>query len=118
MNKRNENEHTSKNFGDALLELKESKGLSFNKISIKSGLSAPYLFDIAKKKVLPPKDENIIKIAKAVDVDPEYFKEWRNRRLSENLEALNFNQDDYDVPLSRKEAKYLKKIIEDYFKEK
>ena len=118
MDTSNSDSYTNKNFGEALLELKEKSGLSYMQIAIKAELSDTYLVNIVKGKNLAPNDKNIKKIAKALGVGPEYFKEWRNRRLSEKLDTLNFNQDDYDVPLSEKEAKYLKKIIEDYFKEK
>ena len=84
----NDKKYTNKDFKDALNELKKKRKLSYNQISIKSGLSAPYIFDLTKGKLLPPKDKNIIRIAKAMVVEPEYFKEYRHRRLAERLESF------------------------------
>ncbi len=110
------NKFSNKEFGDALKELKEQKGLSFMQIAVKCKLSDSYLVQLANKKNLAPKDENIEKIAKALGVEPSYFKEYRNRRLSEKLDTLNFSKDNYDVPLSEEEVKYLEKIIDKYRK--
>ncbi len=106
------NKFSNKEFGDALKELKEQKGLSFMQIAIKCKLSDSYLVQLANKKNLAPKDENIEKIAKALGVEPSYFKEYRNRRLSETLgSSIDFHRDNYDVPLSDREVEILKKII-------
>ncbi len=92
-NKSNGKKYTNEDFADALLELKEKSALSYMQIAIKSGLSDTYLVNIVKRKNLAPKDENIEKIAKALGVDPEYFFEYRLRRLvdfiNENREYLN-----------------------------
>lgn len=110
--------YTNKDFGDALKELMELKGLSYRQLSYKCDLSYSFLQQMVKKTVLPPKDEFIKKISKALGVKPEYFKEWRNRRLSEKLDTINFHKNNYDVPLSDEEAEYLKKIVEEHFKGK
>ncbi len=107
----NEEKYTNKDFKDALNELKKRRKLSYNQISIKSGLSAPYIFHLAKGKLLPPKDKNIIKIARAMVVEPEYFKEYRHRRLFERLDAIDFNKENCSVVLSTKEVRYLQKVI-------
>jgi len=39
------------------------------------------------------------------------FKEWRNRRLAEKLNIVNFHNYSYNVPLSDEEAKYLKRFL-------
>jgi transcriptional regulator with XRE-family HTH domain len=112
------NDYTNKEFADALLELKEHSGLSYMQIAIKAGLSDTYLINIVKRKNLPPKDEYIEKIAQAFGVKPEYFKEYRQRRLAEKINTLDFHKDNYDVPLSEEEVEYLKKIIEKHTGEK
>ncbi len=80
---------TNKNFGDALKNLKDNKGWSYTQISIKTGLSAPYLNDLVNKKKLPPLDKNIEKISKAFGINPDYFFEYRLRRF---IEYLNENR--------------------------
>jgi len=96
----------------------DSKELSYRQLSIKCGLSFQFLQQLATKKALPPKDEFIEKIARALGVKPEYFKEYRQRRLAEKLNTLNFHKENYDVPLSKEEVEYLKKIIEKHTGEK
>jgi len=86
--------HSEENFYIAFKNLKESLNLSLGQISIKTGLSKSFLSDIMNNKVLPPKDEFIEKIAKALGVEPDYFFEYRLRRLTdfinENRESLDY----------------------------
>ena len=110
----NEEKYTDKDFKDALDELKKKRNLSYNQISIKSGLSAPYIFDLTKGNLHPPKDKNLIRIAKALVVKLEYFKEYRHRRLAEKLDVIDFNKNNYKVILSSKEIQYLQKVIGDH----
>ena len=117
------NEYTNKDFGQALKELMDKKKLSYHQLSYKCELTASYLQQIVTKKVLPPKDSNIEKIANAFGLKPEYFKEYRQRQLykklnSENLISENFDIKDFNVPLSDEEINYLKRIIEEHYKKK
>ena len=82
--------YTVKDFHVAFKELKEKQKLSLGQIAIKTGLSKSFLSDIMNNKVLPPKDEFIEKIAKAFGVDPNYFFEYRLRRL---IDFINKNRD-------------------------
>jgi transcriptional regulator with XRE-family HTH domain len=100
---------TNKNFGEALLELKNRSGLSYMQIAIKCGLSDAYLINIVKGKNQAPNTENIEKIAKAFNIGPEYFKEYRIRKVTDQL---LFSKNNYDVPLSDKEIEYLARLIE------
>ena len=80
----NENKiYTVKDFYLAFKDLKEKLNLSLGQIAIKTGLSKSFLSDIMNNKVLPPKDEFIEKIAKALGVEPGYFFEYRLRRLND-----------------------------------
>ncbi|MBN2073622.1 MAG: helix-turn-helix transcriptional regulator [Actinobacteria bacterium] len=107
--------YSNLDFARALLELKNASGLSYMKIAVKAGVSDTYLVNIVQGKNLAPNDENIRKIAGALNVKPEYFKEYRQRRLAEKLDTLNFHKTNYRVALSEAEANYLKKIIDDHF---
>ena len=78
-----ENNYSDKDFYLAFKDLKKKLNLSLGQISIKTGLSKSFLSDISNNKVLPPKDEFIEKISKAFSVKPEYFFEYRKRRMSE-----------------------------------
>ena len=79
-------DYSNKNFNEAFNELKEKLNLSLGQIALKTGLSKSFLSDISKNKVLPPKDEFIIKIAQALKVSPDYFFEYRLRRFTEFLD--------------------------------
>ena len=107
--------YTDKDFSDALKELMDNKKWSYNQLSYRCELSSQYLNQLVNKKSLPPKDENIKKIARAFNLKPEYFKEYRNRRLSEKI--LRSDESDsegskyHDILLSPKEIRRLEIII-------
>lgn len=82
--------YTDKSFDVAFNDLKKELNISLGQISIRTGLSKSFLSDISNNKVLPPKDEFIRKIAEAFKVDPDYFFEYRIRRLTE---FINENRD-------------------------
>ena len=91
-------DNTCKDFYVAFKDLKEKLNLSLGQIAIKTGLSKSFLSDIANNKVLPPKDEYIEKIARALRVDPNYFFEYRKRRMSEFFEG---NREFLDICLEQ-----------------
>jgi len=84
-----------------LMELKQSSGMSYTQVAIKTKLYDTYLINIVKRKNLAPNDENIKNIARALNVKPEYFREYRQRRLAEKLDTLNFHKTNYKVALSK-----------------
>lgn len=90
---------TDKNFCVAFKNLKETLNLSLGQIAIKTGLSKSFLSDIMNNKVLPPKDEFIEKIARALGVEPDYFFEYRLRRLTD---FINENRDFLDDFINKK----------------
>jgi transcriptional regulator with XRE-family HTH domain len=91
--------HTEENFCVAFKNLKEKLNLSLGQIAIRTGLSKSFLSDIMNDKVLPPKDEFIEKIAAAFGIKPEYFFEYRLRRLTE---FIGENRDFLDECISKK----------------
>ena len=90
---------TDENFCVAFKDLKEKLNLSLGQIAIKTGLSKSFLSDIMNNKVLPPKDEFIEKIARALGMEPEYFFEYRLRRLTD---FINENRDFLDEFINKK----------------
>lgn len=94
-------EYSNKDFAEALFELKDRARLSYGQIADKCGLSDAYLVNIVNRKNLPPNDVNIKKIAKALGVKPEYFFEYRLRRLinllKDNKENLNLYLRDLEI---------------------
>ncbi|MHB1252797.1 MAG: helix-turn-helix domain-containing protein [Candidatus Humimicrobiaceae bacterium] len=107
--------YTNKDFSYALKELMDDKKWSYNQLSYRCELSGQYLNQLVNKKSLPPKDENIRKIARAFNLEPEYFKEYRNRRLSEKMLQLDESDSNsekyYDILLSPEEIRKLEFII-------
>jgi len=107
--------YTNKDFSYALKELMDEKKWSYNQLSYRCELSGQYLNQLVNKKSLPPKDENIRKIARAFNLEPEYFKEYRNRRLSEKMLQLDESDSNsekyYDILLSPEEIRKLEFII-------
>ncbi|MCE5329165.1 helix-turn-helix domain-containing protein [bacterium] len=93
----------------------DEKKWSYNQLSYRCELSSQYLNQLVNKKSLPPKDENIRKIAIAFNLEPEYFKEYRNRRLSEKMlqsdESDSDGEKHYNILLSPEEIKKLEIII-------
>jgi len=87
-------EYSYKDFAEALFDLKDNARLSYGQIADKCGLSDAYLVNIVNRKNLAPNSKNIKKIAKALKVEPEYFYEYRLRRLN-NL--LNNNREHVDL---------------------
>lgn len=90
---------TNENFHIAFRELKDKLNLSLGHISIKTGLSKAFLSDIMNNKVLAPKDEFIERIAVVLGVEPDYFFEYRLRRLTEFIRE---NRDFLDEYIERK----------------
>lgn len=99
----NKKSKTYKDFGVALDELKEDMEISFETIGIKAQISPSYLWKITKlRNPTMPKDEIIKKIAKFFYVKPEYFYEWRLKRV---LDYIDQNRKFLDI-IERAMKKY------------
>lgn len=102
-------EYSYKDFADALFDLKDNARLSYGQIADKCGLSDAYLVNIVNRKNLLPNDVNIKKIAKALRVKPEYFFEYRLRRLinllKDNRENLNLYLRDLEIIQKKRKAR-------------
>ena len=86
-NKSISREYSCKDFAEALFDLKGNARLSYGQIADKCGLSDAYLVNIVNRKNLAPNSKNIKKIAKALKVEPEYFYEFRLRKLINILDS-------------------------------
>ncbi len=98
---------TREDFGDALKDIMGKRELSYNQLSYKCGLSGQYLNQIVNRKSLPPKDENLLKIAKALEIEPEYFFEYRLRKL---FNLLNDTREYLDPFLKEIESSQKKRV--------
>lgn len=63
-------------------------GTTYRGLADASGLSAGYLNHIVHGNRPVPADDVIARIADALDVEPEHFKEYRIRLITEKLEEM------------------------------
>lgn len=98
---------TYKDFGEAMDILRVKKGVSFDTMSFKIGIAQSYLWGLAnRRKANLPKDDLIEKIAKYFDIQPDYFYEWRLKRM---LKFVDKNREFLDK--CEKESRKYKKGI-------
>jgi transcriptional regulator with XRE-family HTH domain len=75
-------------FGETLTELMDEAGLTYRALAARTGLSAGYLNHIVHGNRPVPSDEVIARLADALGVEPEHFREYRIRVISERLEEM------------------------------
>jgi transcriptional regulator with XRE-family HTH domain len=74
-------------FGAALKGLMEERHLTYRQLAYKTRLSAGYLNHLTKGRRPVPADPVIRTIAKALRVEPDFFLEYRLRRVVGLLEG-------------------------------
>jgi transcriptional regulator with XRE-family HTH domain len=74
-------------FGDAVTQLMEKNHFTYRSLGERTGLSAGYLNHIVHGNRPIPDLEVVKRIASALGVVPEYFREMRVRAIAETLEA-------------------------------
>jgi transcriptional regulator with XRE-family HTH domain len=95
MDRAEPNKRTYLSFSEALRQLMDENGFSFPRFSkeIDHKLSVAYIHNLASGKSRPTKD-NIEVIAEGLNVDPTYFKEYRellaNEKIKKNPEMVDF----------------------------
>ncbi len=77
--------HTEEELRWALKKLLDKKKLTYEKLEKKSGVSKAYLTKILVHNKIPS-IEIIEKIANALELDPDYFKEYRILRIIRKIE--------------------------------
>jgi transcriptional regulator with XRE-family HTH domain len=75
-------------FGPTLEQLMEETGASYRSLAAKTKLSAGYLNHIVHGNRPVPDNDVIARIAKALGVEPEHFREFRIRVITERLERM------------------------------
>jgi len=79
---------TSEAFGPAIERLMNETGVTYRGLAAKSGLSAGYLNHLVHGNRPVPSNEVIERLADALGVAPEHFREYRLRVITERLEAM------------------------------
>ncbi len=80
--------YASEPFGPAVERLMNETGVTYRALAAKTDLSAGYLNHLVHGNRPVPSNDVIETLAKALDVDPEHFREYRLRVITERLEQL------------------------------
>ena len=79
---------SNESFGTTIQALMAERGVTYRQLAERSGLSAGYLNHFVHGNRPVPSDEVIAQLAKALRVEPEHFREYRLRVITERLEAM------------------------------
>ena len=79
---------SSEGFGAAVERLMEETGVTYRGLAAKSGLSAGYLNHLVHGNRPVPSNEVVERLADALGVEAEHFREYRLRVITERLEAM------------------------------
>ena len=66
----------------------EETGVTYRGLADKTGLSAGYLNHLVHGNRPVPSNDVVERLAKALGVEPEHFREYRLRVITERLEAM------------------------------
>ncbi len=80
--------YASEAFGPAVERLMNETGLTYRSLAAKTGLSAGYLNHLVHGNRPVPSNDVVETLANALGVEPEYFREYRLRVITEKLEAM------------------------------
>ena len=80
--------YTSDPFGPAVERLMNETGVTYRALAAKTGLSAGYLNHLVHGNRPVPSNDVVETLAKALDIDPEHFREYRLRVITERLEGM------------------------------
>ena len=80
--------YSSESFGPAVERLMNESGTSYRGLAGKTGLSAGYLNHVVHGNRPVPSNDVIKRLSDALDVEPEHFREYRLRVITDQLEAM------------------------------
>jgi transcriptional regulator with XRE-family HTH domain len=75
-------------FGETLERLMTENGVTYRGLAAKTRLSAGYLNHLVHGNRPVPSNEVIATLAKALRVEPEHFREYRIRVITDRLERM------------------------------
>jgi transcriptional regulator with XRE-family HTH domain len=75
-------------FGATIERLMAEQGVTYRGLAEKTGLSAGYLNHLVHGNRPVPSNEVMETLARALDVEPEHFREYRLRVITERLERM------------------------------
>ena len=75
-------------FGTTIERLMAEQGLTYRGLAAKTDLSAGYLNHLVHGNRPVPSKRVVERLAAALDVEPEHFREYRLRVITDRLEAM------------------------------
>ena len=75
-------------FGATIERLMAEEGLTYRGLAAKTQLSAGYLNHLVHGNRPVPSNDVMATLAKALSVEPEHFREYRLRVITDRLEAM------------------------------
>jgi len=75
-------------FGPTVERLMDEQGITYRALAASTGLSAGYLNHLVHGNRPVPSNDVVKTIAGALEVEPEHFREFRLRSITERLEAM------------------------------
>ena len=75
-------------FGPTIQRLMNERNVTYRALADQTGLSAGYLNHLVHGNRPVPSDKVVGQLAKALGVEPEHFREYRLRVITQKLEAM------------------------------
>jgi transcriptional regulator with XRE-family HTH domain len=75
-------------FGETVQRQMDELGVTYRQLAARTGLSAGYLNHLVHGNRPVPSNDVVATLAKALEVEPEHFREYRLRMITERLEAM------------------------------
>ena len=75
-------------FGETIERLMAETGLTYRGLAAKTGLSAGYLNHLVHGNRPVPSKDVVARLAAALGVEPEHFREYRLRVIADRLEEM------------------------------
>jgi transcriptional regulator with XRE-family HTH domain len=75
-------------FGPTIERLMTETGTTYRALAAKTGLSAGYLNHLVHGNRPVPSNDVVETLSEALDVEPEHFREYRLRVITDRLEAM------------------------------
>jgi transcriptional regulator with XRE-family HTH domain len=79
---------SEESFGPTIERLMGETGVTYRALADKTKLSAGYLNHLVHGNRPVPSDKVVRQLAKALDVEPEHFREYRLRVITRKLESM------------------------------
>lgn len=75
-------------FGETVQSLMDERGVTYRQLASSTGLSAGYLNHLVHGNRPVPSNDVVATLAAALEVEPEHFREYRLRVITDRLEAM------------------------------